>query len=64
MGRGHDAHVDLHRRRPADALEPPLLEHAEELHLQGRRQLAHLVEEERAAVRQLEPAHAPPVGAR
>ena len=40
----------------ADALEAPLLEHAQELRLDRERQLADLVEEERAAVRRLERA--------
>jgi hypothetical protein len=45
-------------RRAADALELLLLQHAQQLHLRVERQLAHLVEEERAAVRQLEAADA------
>ena len=42
--------------RAADALELALLEHAQELHLGHRRELADLVEEQRAAVGQLEAA--------
>ena len=40
--------------RAADALERPLLEDAEELDLGARRDVADLVEEERAALGQLE----------
>ncbi len=47
-------HVDLYRRRSADALEAPFLESAEDLGLQRERQVANLVEEERAAMRHLE----------
>ena len=46
------------RPRAADALELALLEHAQQLRLQLERQLADLVEEERAAVGQLEAARA------
>ena len=41
----------------AHALELLLLEHAQELGLQGGRDLSDLVQEERAAVRQLEATH-------
>ena len=51
-----DADVDLDRLLAADALEPALLEHAQELGLQAERQLADLVEEQRAAVGHLEAA--------
>ena len=54
VGGGDDAHVDLERTRPADAFEPLVLERAQDLGLQRQRQLADLVEEQRAAVRQLE----------
>ena len=40
----------------ADALEPAFLEDAEQLGLHGQRNLADLVEEDGAAVGQLEPA--------
>jgi hypothetical protein len=40
--------------RRADGPDLPLLQHAEELALQGQRHLRHLVEEERAAVGDLE----------
>ena len=52
--RRDDAHVDVQRHRAADALEPLLLERAQDLRLQRQRQLADLVEEQRAAVRELE----------
>ena len=42
----------------ADALEGVLLQDAQELHLEVQRHLADLVEEQRAAVRRLEAAHA------
>ena len=45
------ADVDLDRLLAADALEPALLEHAQELGLQAERELADLVEEQRAADR-------------
>ena len=51
-----DVHLDL--RPPSEPAEPPLLEHAEELRLQLERQLADLVEEERAVVGELEVARA------
>ena len=59
VGRGDDAHVDRSDVVAADALELALLQHAQQLDLQLRRQLADLVEEDRPAVGQLEPADAP-----
>ena len=56
VGRGDDAHVDLDAAPRADALDDLILQHAQQLGLQRRRQLADLVEEHRAAVGQLEPA--------
>ena len=44
---------------PPDALELALLQHPQQRDLRLRRQLADLVEEERAAVGQLEAAGAP-----
>ena len=46
---------------PAEAAEAALLQHAQQLDLRRRRHLADLVEEQRAAVRQLEAA-LPPIG--
>ena len=57
-GRDH-AHVDGDHLRAADAADLALLERAQQLGLQLERQLADLVEEERAAVRLLEAADAP-----
>ena len=54
--RGDDAHVDLDRLGRADAPDLALLEHAQELHLHLRADLADLVEEERPAVGLLEEA--------
>ena len=56
VGRGDDADVDVDRARTAEALDLPLLQHAQQLRLQLERQLADLVEEHGAAVRQLEAA--------
>ena len=56
VGRGDHAHVDLERTCPADTLELVLLQHAEELGLQLQGDLADLVEEQRATVRELEPS--------
>ena len=58
VGRRDEPHVDLHQRGAADALEPLLLERAQDLGLQRQRQLANLVEEQRAAMRHLELARA------
>src|SRR5262249_54531315 len=53
---GGSDHADVHADRPcpAQSLELLLLQHAQELGLQLEREVAHLVEEERAAVRELE----------
>ena len=52
--RGHDAHINPPRDVLADAPHFALLEHAQQLRLGARRKLAHLVENEGAAVRFLE----------
>ena len=54
VGGRDQAEVDLDQLAAADAHDLPLLEHAQELDLQLGVELADLVEEERAAVRQLE----------
>ena len=54
MRRGDDPHVDVLRLRRADPLERAFLQHAQQLGLQVERQIADLVEEQRAAVRELE----------
>ena len=59
MRGGDDAHVHGKRLGAADALEGLLLEDAQELHLRAGREVADLVEEERAFVRLLEAADAP-----
>ena len=53
--RGDDAHVHRNRRHAADAHELALLEHAQELDLRRRRNLADLVEKERSRISELEP---------
>ncbi|MCY1004801.1 hypothetical protein OV079_04280 [Nannocystis pusilla] len=58
VGRRDHAHVDRHRHVAADDVDHPLLQHAQQLGLQRRRQLGHLVEEQRAAVGLAEPARA------
>ena len=52
--RAHDAHVDRDLLPAADALDHALLQEAQQLRLQRQRQVADLVEEERAAVRRLD----------
>src|SRR5207302_8715975 len=56
--RGDDTHVDLPRASAPEALELLLLQHAQELWLELGRNVADLVEEQRASVCQLEPPHA------
>jgi hypothetical protein len=51
------------RQRAADALERILLEHAQELGLQPRSDLADLVQQQRAAIGQLEPSATQAIGA-
>ena len=54
VGRGDHAHVDAVHAIAADALDLALLQRAQQLRLQLQRQLADLVEEQRAAVGDLE----------
>ena len=56
IGRGDQPEVDAHRPRAADPLELALLQRAQQLRLQVERQLADLVEKQRAAVGELEPS--------
>ena len=63
VGGGDDTGVGLARRRLADALVAPLLQDAQELHLEVERDVAHLVQEEGAVVGELEPARPVPHGA-
>src|SRR5690606_16165202 len=51
---GDDAHVDLDRLDAAHALDLALLEHAQQLRLEIELELAELVEEDGAAVGELE----------
>src|SRR6185369_9088224 len=55
IGGRDETNVGLQRRRAADSLVPALLEHAQELRLRRRGELAYLVEKQRAACRKLEP---------
>ena len=64
VGRGDDADVHLDRLRVADALELTRLNHAQELRLQRRAHRPDFIEEQRAAVRLLDPALAVGDGAR
>ena len=63
VARGDDPDVDLDRLGPADPLERARLEHAEQLRLHRRRDVADLVEEQGAAVGELEPPFLAPIGA-
>ena len=56
MRRGDDPHVHPARLRRTDALELAFLQHPQQLGLDVRGELADLVEEDRAAVRELEAA--------
>jgi hypothetical protein len=62
--RREDAHVHAHGLGAADALERPLLQHAQDLGLDPERNVTDLVEQDRAAVGALEHAHASRVGSR
>ena len=61
---GHDAQIDGSRPAVADPLELPLLEHAQELPLDLGRDVSDLVEEDRAAVGELDTPLAVAVRAR
>ena len=63
VGGGDHAAVGLDRVGAADAFEPPILEHPQQLGLHAQRHLADLVEKERAPLRQLEPPFLLAVGA-
>ena len=58
VGGGDHADVDRAGALLADALEIALLQHAQQLALQLERDFADLVEEQRAAIGELEPADA------
>ncbi len=59
VGGGDHPHVDLHRHGAAQPVERLLLQRPQHLGLERQRQLADLVEEQRAAVRDLEAARPP-----
>ena len=54
VGGADDARVDRDRLAPADALDHPLLEEAQQLDLERQRDVADLVEEQGAALGQLD----------
>src|SRR5256885_11474462 len=54
VGRRQNAYVDRPRFRPSDPADLLVLQHTQQLGLQAERQVADLVEEQRAAVRHLE----------
>ena len=53
---GDHPDVDRNRPRAADALHGAVLQHAQQLHLHGVRDVVDVVEEDRAALGELEPA--------
>src|SRR5205823_4063195 len=63
IGGADDAHVDIERGRPADAIESPLLNYAQDFRLHTEPEVADLVEKNRPAVGQLELAELPSGGA-
>src|SRR5262249_43249407 len=63
VGGGDDAHVGLDWCGPPDAVELALLQDTQQLRLRVGGDFAHLVEEDGAALGQLEPADAPRDGA-
>ena len=64
VGGGDDPHIHLHRAFGPDGVDLALLQGAQQLDLDVQRQLAHLVEEQGAAVRLLELAQVLVGGAR
>ncbi len=64
VGGADHAQVDRHGLGAADRQHHPLGEHAKQRGLGGQRELAHLVQEERAAVRRAHQARRVVVGAR
>ena len=54
IGGADDAHVDWDLLTSSDTLDHALLKKAQQLHLQGERQVTDLVEEERSAMRCLD----------
>ncbi|MNS70176.1 hypothetical protein D3C72_1035170 [compost metagenome] len=64
VARAHHAHVHGVFPTGADLAHAPLLQRAQQLHLHGQRQVGHLVQQQRAAVRGVEETAALGVGAR
>ena len=64
VGRRDDPDVHPARDRAADPLVLALLQHAEQLGLERRRDFGHFVQQQRAAVRQFETSLAHPISAR
>src|SRR5690242_12471243 len=54
MGSGNHAHIDHNRTGPANAPHGSLLERAQKLALEDERQMADLIEEERATISKFE----------
>ena len=63
VGRGDHAHVDREGPLPAHPMDDARLEHAQQFRLRFRAQVADFIQEQRAAVGQLEAALAPLGGA-
>src|SRR5690606_14040117 len=62
--RGDDAHVALQRSTAPHGLEGAILQYAQQLGLSGDTNVAHLVEEQGAAIALLELADPPAIGPR
>ncbi len=60
VGRGENARIHRARGALAEAAELALLDQAQELHLQRQRHVADLVQEQRAAARELDETDAGP----
>src|SRR3954466_14966776 len=56
LGPGNHAHVDVDRLAAADALDRPVLDRAQQLHLHRQRYIVDVVEEQRAALGHFEAA--------
>ena len=64
IGRGDDTHVNADRLRASDPLKFPFLQDSQQRDLSLRQQLAHFVQEDRAAISQFETPKPPLGGAR
>src|SRR5581483_6334907 len=56
IGSGDHSDIERMRMRPTDTFKLALLKNAEQLSLEGRRQLAHFIQKDGSAFRQLEAA--------